>query len=147
MHAQLEVEVRQMGWVRQKVLGVKPLYVYKGLKQYWYIAQLHLQSNRGKQYTLNIAVPITWQGEWLEKFLKSIEGRIEFKDEHPKGRIFECESISKTNVNQETTIIDVPIIAEAEAQICRGLGDKVTVKPLDFVLVNFDARRVAFEWR
>lgn len=139
--------MRKMGWVRQKVLGVKPLYVYRGLKQYWYIAQLQLQSNRGKQYTLNIAVPITWQGEYLQKYINAIKNKIEIRDEHPKGRIFECESISKTNVNQETTIIDVPIIGEAEAQICKELGDKVTIKPLESVLVNFDARRVAFEWR
>ena len=123
------------------------MYVYRGLKQYWYIAQLHLQSNRGKQYSIDVAIPITWQGEYLQKYINAIKNKIEIRDEHPKRRVFECESISNTNANQETVIINVPVIAEAEEMICKELGDKVTVKPLDFVLVNFDARRVAFEWR
>jgi len=130
-----------MKWVKQKVLGIKPLYIYNGLKYPWYIAQVTLQSNRGKQYTLNIAIPITWQGKWLQKFLSSIKN-IEIKEEHPK-KVFECiDSVSKTTTNNETTIVNVPVVAEAEKQLCEELGDKVTVVPLEFVWVNFNTKQV-----
>jgi len=134
--------VRGMTWVKQKVLNVKPLYVYKGLKQYWFICELQLRSNRNKEYAITMAIPITWQGEYLQKFINAIEGKIEVKEERPK-RVFECvDSVSDTNANNETVIANIPIIAEAEAKICKELGDKVIIVPFEYVWVNFNAKLV-----